>query len=596
MIANTPADIVPTNIAANPLTMNIFKPGMQPLVSNIVADGSGRATYIDPNNIYSPIQAICSDTWLSDINAVPIPNGQSPAVQQTWSLPIYSGSNVYTIQVVYRYIIWMTVEVVIRTGPKNMFAYTPSTINVSPFDGVSVNGYNRYMPGLVAVVPPAAYTRGALTMWQYSVPTIDGTAYPSYQTNTMASPFGWWTTSPITTNAPYAAVTSSMLSYTSWHEMVVSSMTPTFPTATVTKLQNMASAKPVLAEVTVHVIANTEQIRTYANDFTYTLANGTVATVSVDTVSAVVGFSGSPNGLRSTGTYTGMVPNVNPIHQVPTFDLADTSVNQANGIGVNILASSSTTTNMPDGGSRTITGSMVAQSVFSQEVLVAQHVVGTPSGTMQYTTGTPAENLVAPSVIDLTAISNNCNLPQTLDIKVSNMMGPRVTANGVFSTLTTQSAYEKGGNPRTWVIDTTTKNLQWAYGLQDDNTMTAQNFTFPVDIVSERSVQLFSSDGHPIDLETIVDTDGNAIFDDPRLNNLWVRQRIPDLPEFDLWSWLLSLLLNMPWWGTAILIVVVIVVVLWIVGKIGPVINTISNGIKRISKGLKPAIQKTRRR
>jgi hypothetical protein len=578
MIANTPEDIVPTNLAANPITMDVFKINGQPLASNIIAT-NGKATYNDPNNVYSPIQAICSDTWLSDINAVPIPDGHAPAVQQSWALPIYSGSHVYAIQVVYRYIIWMTVEVVIRSGPTNTFAYTPSTTYVSPFEGVSVNGYNRVMPGLVTMVPPAAYTRGALTMWQYSVPTIDGTAYPSYQTNTMASPFGWWTTSPITTNAPYAAVTTSVVPYTSWQDMIVATTNPAFSTLTESRLTTVASAIPVVAKVTVHVVANTEQIRTYGNDFTYTLANGTVATVSVDTVSAVVGFSGSPNGLRSTGTYTGMVPNTNPIHQVPTFDLSDATVTRTNDIGAD-TAASSTTTNMPDGGSRTITGSMVARSVFTQEVLAARHVVGTPTGTMQYTTGTPAENLEAPSVIDLTDVANNCTLPQTLDITASNTMGPKVTASGVFSQLTTQSAYERGGYPRTWVIDTTTKNIQWAYGIKADNTMTAQNFTFPVDVVSERSVQLFSSDGRPIDLTTIVDTDGNSIFADPRTNNVWVKQQIPDLPKFDFWAWIWSLLMALPWWVNLIIILVIVVIVLWLLSKVWPVFRKIGGGLK----------------
>jgi hypothetical protein len=565
MIANTPENIVPTNVAANPMTMEIYKPDGTTLIQGgILTDASGKASYVDPNKVYSPVQAICSDTWLSDINAVPITDGNSPGVQESFSLPIYDGDRVFTVQVVYHYIVWMTVEVVMRSGPANAFNYVPSTTIVSPLAGIAVNSFGQQAF--------ASETLGALTMWKYDE-YITPPVNTHYQTNTMNAPHLPGYTSAVSTHPGAASVSTSLVPHATWQEMLTTTPSnPSLSATTVAKLANIGSAKPVIAKVTMHVDANTREIETYANEYQYTLANGTTVSVNVDTVSAVVGFSGKPNGLRSTGTYTGIVPNVNPLHQVPTFDLGNPSVVYANTAAVNQPATQTTPTLSTK--SVRIDGSMVALATYQQEILAGQAVVGTPTGSMTYTTGTPAEEQTSPAILDLTDISGNCNLDQSLNVTVSNLIGPKLQSQNVVATLTSQMAYSISAVAPAWTIDTTTQYLQWAYGLVADNNMIAQNFTFPVDVVSERAVQLFSSDGHPIDLTTIVDTDANSIFNDPRLDNIWVHQDTPDLPEycpsmwFDTWNWFVCVTKGAVIVVIGFLVLIAALFVLWVYFKV----------------------------
>jgi hypothetical protein len=593
MIANTPADIVPTNIASNPITMNVYRTDDTPLEIGIVADVNGKATYIDPDSVYAPIQAQVSDTWLSDVYAVPIPDQYAPAYQQSYALPIYDGDHVFTVEMVYHYIVWTTVEVVIRTGPANKFAYTPSTNYVSPFKLAVIHGQGDIYKDFSAYAGMyntyASETQGALTMWQH----YSGT-WPNqieFQTNTMKGKV-WgstiWRSADPGEQGPYAAITTSILPHAIWSEMLVDSpsYTDLQRPEDVIALKNMASAQPVRAEVTVHIDANSQQIETYNNEFQYTLADGTVARVAVDTVSAAVGFSGYPDGLRSTGEYVGIIPNTNPLHQVPDFGLINiTSV--LNDEPDNDAIS------LPAVGTPTVVGSSIdlygwiePTLTSTQELYAPTYTIGEPrgSGDMHWTGANPGG---PGAVLDITpeGIDRNCGMQDTLDITATNTLGPKLTAYNTIANLRYQEAWEDYYN--FWWQRVTYTYLQWCYGLQVDNVMTAQNFTFPVDIVSERSVQLFSSDGAPIDLTAIVDTDMNAIFNDPRLDTIHVKQSTPILCNFNLldantWlSWIVCSLGDNIWWVVAVLIVIVFFIGLWLFGKITMFFAGLRNALKR---------------
>ena len=538
LIADTPETIVPTNIAANPITMDVYtQDGGTLLRGGIASDSSGKANYADPDSRYSPVQAMCSDTWLSDVFSVPIEDGYAPSFQESNALPVYDGEHVFTIQKVYHYVVWMSVESVIRTGPANSFAYTPSTTYVSPYEGYWISGIKP--PVSLAWHAATGETQGALTMWQHRSGNFLNPV--EFQTNTMdALVYGnnVWRSGDVggmSTHGPYAAITTSLIPHSTWQQYLVDRYYPVLQTNgwadDVWALQHMASAEPVKVEVTMRVDANSEQIRAYGNDFQYSLSDGTVVNVKVGTVSAVVGFSGYPDGLRSTGTYTGLVPNTNPLHNVPNFGLADPTMDGGAASAAADLRSTSTSTPTQGGTPITIYGDITPLYSTPQQLYAPKMEIGTPRGSIPYTTNEPGG---PGSVLNLEDIEHNCGLPQQLTITTSNTMGPELTAYNTIAYLRYQDAYEQND---AWKYDSVETYMQWCYGLQDDNVMIAQNFTFPVDIVSERAVQLFASDGSPIDLMTIVDTDINSIFNDPRLDEIHVKQTTPDLTrqcEFDI--------------------------------------------------------------
>lgn len=572
IITNTPEDIVPTNVStSNPITLNIYTPGGEPVQLGITSV-DGIAKYVDPSGLNSPIAAICSDTWLSSAGGdVIFDDHVAPAYHSATFTPIRDESGkVIALSAVYHYVVYMTVEAVIRTGPANPIRYTPSITYVSPC--------NEQIHGSIGLYPYNSEYNGALTRWSKKVPLQPpGNYMYEYKTNTMDSPNyrNSDATGPKPTHPPYATVTTSMVPYTTYTDMVVWSTTQALSSATVAKLKAIAPVAPVKAEAIVNVVGNTQRIQQQNTSFAYTLSDGTAATVKMDTVSAIVGF-GMTEPMVPSGTYSGVVPNTNPLHQIPEWDLDDPAFSSQHDPTPDAFSTGSQTT-ASAGNTVTIEGSIRINNI-REDVLLPGTAELLPMPT--YT----------PHFIEYENIENNCGLPAELGVVVSANMGAKQTVQVTTAELKSTLAWVLTPSDL-WSTRIDNKYLQWANGMVIDNMMLAQNYTFPVDIVSERAVQFFSSDGQPIDLSTIVDTDVNAIFNDPRVDELYVWDVTPwsgttgcPFNILDIPGWINCIIHQYAWQIVTALVIVCVIIGLYIFAKIYPLYAKVRVAFSKLKK------------
>jgi hypothetical protein len=562
IIGGTPESIVPTNVAAtNPITMDVYTADQVTLLQGgITAGAGGKANFVDPN--YSPIQAVCSDTWISDPAGAEVASGP---VAPLWLDASYTRvtddvtGETITFQMRYHYVVYMTVEVVLRTGPAN------PPRGPAPATYISPCGADLY--GRPGEFPFNSEYRGALTRWDYLVKNMPpGTTQTRFKTNTMTGPR--FNGQPaIGVQDPFARITTSFLQYSNLADMYVLSETSSvldYP-ATVSRLKGVAPALPVHVDATVHVVGNTGRILGQNASFAYTLANGTAATATMKTKSAIVGF-GMVGGMRETGTYTGIIPNVNPDHVPPYYDITDPAFFNDGGRkpDTDEFEAGAATTPLEGGsGPLPLEGWIRIKNLAPAVILDPLATIG-PVGT--YPT---------PDII-MQRLDINCNLPDTLDVAVSADMGAKLTAHVATAQLMSTMAWSDGPGSQ-WFETIDPEYIQWAYGMQVDNMMLAQNYTFPVDIVSERNVQLFSSDGHPIDLSTVVETDANALFMDPRVDQLYVCDYTPfgnpppascPFNIMDIPGWIACVVAKYAAWIVAALVIVVAIAGLYVYAKL----------------------------
>jgi hypothetical protein len=303
------------------------------------------------------------------------------------------------------------------------------------------------------------------------------------------------------------------------------------------------AADAVDATVKLNVHGNSQTAKAYNVDYPFTLNNGTVVNVHVNTVNAVVGFSGADpqghNGTVGSTPATGLVPNINPATRIPTFDLTKRSdAKNNNPYEYNDWV---ITESRADNGVTTLSGGIDVQNV---EFFDFRPAIAT-------TSGYSASNTVIRN-INLVDIEGNCGIYDNLNITDTVTMQPKVTiadayayvawsrgaqvANSVWNGVQFDDAWQS-----TWY----SANIAWPYGVNQTNAYYIRNFTYPVDIISERQAQAFDSEGRPIPLSSIFDTANNSFFYNPRADNLNVTQTSIDLSDpcnkatslFDFNSW-----------------------------------------------------------
>jgi hypothetical protein len=581
MLANTPEDIVPTNVESISMVVRAPDVGGAPgqlLTPAPIVGAVGDRVNFTPGGAYSPVQAVVTDSWLSDQAGTFVASASVRPIADYRAYVYDASGNLVTYQTRYHYTLYMTAEVLFRTGPSNPIRYTPSSTFVSPC-GEALWTYDS-----AVVYPLPSEYQGALTRYEFRSYEIPGSGWRSvYKTNTMTSPNWFYDIYPgirattVGINGPHAKVTTSVVPYTSWTEMEVNGPADALSAAAASRVRNIASAAPVHVDATVRVAGNTGRIGNQTSAFTYTLANGQSATVQMNTVQAIVGF-GMQGGMQETGTYTGIVPNVNPpLHQFPDYDLNDPSFDSQHDPTPDVFTTGLQSAPDTGAGATTIEGSIHIDNVAPQVLLSGSAAVG-PLG----------RPVVAD--INLGLIESNCNLPSTLDIDVSADIGAKLTANVATARLTYTIAGQ-AGDGSAWDVRPYGKYIQWPCGVMVDNYMAAMNVTFPVDIVSERSLQFVSGDGRPIDLSTIVDTDVNALFMDPRVDELYVTDTTPDMTKctgniFDANTWFGWIMCTVAanwaslWWIIVGLVVFVLFAALWLFGKVA----TFFKGIVKIFK------------
>jgi hypothetical protein len=547
--------------------------------------GQASVQYVDPTLRNSPVMGITGGTWLSYPNGSILSQASVAPVSETWSASgqgTYNGHPLNATEVVYHYVIYYTVSIALRSGPRNTFlGSTYSSSN--PFNAIvgigsgDSSGQVLYHPGMSATNPcylspfkgivsyrdmyqsdgnPNSYlvahnvgdafakpssldTLGALTMFNWAATNNYGQGvHDAYQTNTMNAPLVLKYD-----NHNYDLVGLYLVpksgyepSFNGNQAKITSSITPLpnevtdlskFPSISTLNAQvaQAASAQPVTVRATLNLVANTQQIRNFNADFPVTLKNGTVVNCKVNTVSAIVGFNGYngeytslgyPAGIQRPTPYSGVVPNTNVLHQIPSYGLEQSSPSWSNAAG-----NDHKDVSMVNGylTSATANGYVHVDTTSPEVILLGgSHAIGTPTTTVDN----------EGRFIDLASVNTNCGMPKTLGITVNNIMGPRLSVWDAQASVKTQM-YGEMVDDKTWSKVEHVYQIAWPYAASDTNFCTAQNFTIPVDVISERNVQYFTSTGHYIPISEIIDTDPNAIHNNPHADDLNVTQTGPEL-------------------------------------------------------------------
>nr|MDO8114188.1 hypothetical protein [Candidatus Sigynarchaeota archaeon] len=552
------------------------------------------AIWIDPAGHRVSIMAYTSDSWLSDWDGTPLPNGTYAASNLNWSLTVSNASG-YIQEAVFQHVIYNTVEVVIRTGPAAVFNFVPTVHYLTPFAGTLYSGAwyqskwageHATEDGLVddgvmqswpiygdswwARWPSRIYgedVKGALTSIEWiGTGTYNALSPPGvmWQTNVMDTPFnsGQFQTanghSPPSWNGGYpdkgdsrqAKITTSLVPVSfpnvDGARFDLSTQATILPDGSSMANQYVKyymAGDPVDATVKLNVKGNSQTAKAYNVDYPFTLKNGTVVNVHVNTTNAVVGFSGSDpqghNGTVGSTPATGLVPNINPATRIPTFDLtkrSDVKMNDPNEYNDWVITQTRT-----DNGVTTLSGGIDVKSYAFFDTQSANAV----------SSGYSASNTVIKN-IDLTDVENGCGIPDNLNISDMVNMRPKITVADAYAYVawsrSAQIAHDefwsvKGDSD--WHSEWYSANIAWPYGVNQTNAYYVRNFTYPVDIISEREAQAFDSKGHPIPLSSIFDNVNNSFFHDPRADKLNVTQISIDLTDpcnratslFDISSW-----------------------------------------------------------
>lgn len=640
----TPGVYLPANIAQSSITLVVN--GKSATNSNpldiVTIQQAGPVGYPD---YYAPVSAWTGGSWLSDVNghylgsidAMPYNDGYYDA---HFAVKSVNGQDIVVTEVIYRYILYETVAIGMRSGPKNPFnepGYPEGSLHnyVSPMYSLMDSGYTGEVP---------FFSNGYGTYYMYINPnwsTQPATTYNDFKgaltcagwadPNTWATPTsGFYQTTPMrssngqTQNIPN--VDASMTYNDATRADVQTSLVPISftcngpfynPVHSLTNAEsnvaNYASAYPVTATATVHVTANTQQLTSGAPSvitMPVQMADGSTQNLTFmsTAIQACAGFSGQDTGVIEgtgkgfvpTGAYSGLVPNINPAHNVPAsfldvagaaakmnaydtgFSTSGTPGSQSNQPKISgslvVTDASGTVTQLPGG----VNGDNTAKA-FSTS-LPGSTVTATNNFTKAATPVVNAATIDAPySTVFNGSVHGNCNTPPDLYISVTNTLGPRLTENIATANVNYETEHNSyvGYGSQQWYTDSHSTSIQWVYGASDDNYCSVQNFTFPLDCFVEKSIESFTSTGKPINISSIVDTDANAVYLDPNSSDKNVTYTPPNLDDpcekatlfnpSDITTWG-NIVYNIEcWWNHYDYIVLGVVLVaagLWVYSKV----------------------------
>ena len=585
IFANTPKIFTAVNISK---TNNLDL-----IVDNVVKDTGTKddpAIWVDPSKQRVSVMAYCSDAWLSDSTGKILPNESLAPLFTNASLLINVGDNDVAYQQVYKYLVYYTVQAVVRTGPKAVFNFPAVNHVLSPFAGIKTNGGCMKYNGLFYFPDTPGFPGGTLKDWfgtvysplpEYIPSSIYGVdvqaltftewngggsgrvtttnpGKPTWQSNVMSTSFqagndhsapAWSGYYPDTGDQRMPRITTSLVPvsfpgadgvyYDSRIDSSFISGT-SGPATSNARVLDWMGAKTTQCAIVIHINGNKQSVLGYNQTFAVTLKNGSKANVYVNTTSAAVGFNGQDDlhnierGVSATSPISGIVPNINPANKVPKFDLSKPYDNAAYAHNGNDMAQTQ--------------GAPVVQQLYLHGSIEAKH-------TAEYLTQDGAAMALPQphasddpythyTQIDISDVKNNCKLPSTLDIRDDLYMQPKIRVSDVVTHVHAERVGQQISRFNLW--DGTPQNdfnEQWGpikdydwditypYGVVQDNMFVTRNYTFPVTVVSERQFQLFGSTGKPIPISTIIDDETNAFWYDPRKDNLNVTQKTIDLAD-----------------------------------------------------------------
>jgi hypothetical protein len=573
IIQGTGASLTAVNVQRN--SLDLFIDGQN--VSSALPDHP--ATWIDPSGQRVSIMAYTSDAWPSTWDGQVLPNNTLAPAAANWTLTISNASG-YIQEAVFHHVMYYTVEACIRTGPQAVFNFSPITHYLTPFSGTMVHGmydgtgawdtwYGGAQP-LNGAIVNGPDTQGALTMYdwrgagQYTSLTLPTAPY--WKTNVMGTPrhegYDIPVSYPDRGDSKRAAITTSLVpvSYQNVDGNLFDGPTnteilPDGSCSANSRVLDYMASKPTTVTAVLHVKGNSEEVKKYNVDYPMTLNNGSVVTIKVNTVSAVVGFSGADPlghpGTNASAAISGLVPNVNPASRIPTFDLSKPS--DAN-IADYASNEAFTTSETPSGSVQQVSG-----GVHCNNAMIFDTQAGSAASS-----GYNATNDVITN-INLVDLAHNCGIPDNMSIMDSVVLQPEVQVGDVYAMVTWERAGERGENEwygiqldADWQTTNWSQEISWPYGANQTNMYYLRNYTFPVDVISERQAQAFDGNGHPILISSIFDTANNSYFYDPRADNINVTDTTIDLADpcnkattlLDPSSWFngLSCLWNHYWW------------------------------------------------
>lgn len=525
-----PTDVIGISMQVTPAS------GGATLFSGSSAGNTPSIAWAPTTGKYAPVKAWLSDTWLSTTGGAYIAGNQTLTPIQAYLLGV---ANINSTECIYRFIQPESFSFGIRTGPLITFNFQSTTNWLTPLATKPIPIYSYGNP--TPQPDGNAYlteARGSLCMYMW-LSGINGLGESTYQTNTMSAsnsfnPSAVYIHNPPVSSTPAAAIRESIVPC-SWQSVQPAGQYGSdynsaydFSTAN-QRVLDYCTVQPVNVVVTASVRANTEMQKAADVKIPYTFPDGTKGYIIESEVSAVVGFTDYAGAPAITGQYAGLVPNVNPANQIPTFDISQAKASQNNTPVSDIRGETPGHSGAPG-----LTGSVAIVGYDNSIVQAGAATFDTMSSNQTTTISGPDLGTATDNNLE-----NNLGLPDGMIVSISNTLSPQVTVADAYTNVTWQS--ESQIDPaHTWQpVQTGTATIEYPYGASALNYCTVQNVTLNADIISEKNVQGFSANGVPINISSIIDTDRNSFWNNPLLDNYVVHMRNPTIVPLAWWEWVL---------------------------------------------------------
>ena len=279
----------------------------------------------------------------------------------------------------------------------------------------------------------------------------------------------------------------------------------------IAKLQQNYGNRKVVVQPRIQIDGLSNYIR-YSYEEVQTLPDGQAATLTVNTKSALVGFSDAYKAPFDLNDKVGTIPN-NFVSQYKVAGLYsnDKPIETTGNVATNDGQSKSILQN-----SRTISGSVVVQQTYDDPEL-------TITGGSAVHGITTNINNIDDLYIDLNNL-DDFSLPEDLTINAEFEMQPKTSIKVAHAEVKYQAWWWDGAFPcyEDTVLGGSDSPAQiyWPYALNIENVYAVTRCTWKLQILTENEIQGVYGNGQPIDVSKLTDFELSEIVEIPTMDNM----------------------------------------------------------------------------